>query len=341
MAAKRKRKPNLKAFLIAGIVMALIVFAAVASWLSRRIKPNPPGTVGNTSGNLNNRGLFVEDGNEIYFINTYDHNYIYKMRLDGTDASLFMDVSASYLNSAGDYIYFNQENSGGETAFGLAGSIHGVYRKKKTGDKITNGIERAVAGVLVLIDNTLVFQTGDSELGTTLQRAGIDGSNKQMVCEAYINPSCVINGTIYFPDYNNNHYLSVLNPLTGVTQLYIKERVHNPTYQNGYIYYMSVDNNYSLYRYNMSANTIERLTDDRVDTFNINGDHIYYQKNSATEPMLIRMRANGEAKEIVANGYFTDINTTSYYTYFRDFTEPEKMYRVANGEGSMAERFIP
>ena len=342
MAASR-RKPKVKriSILIAAAALVLIIAGTVIGYFSRRIPKNPPGTVGNTSGNLNNKGMFVEDRNEIFFINPYDNNYIYRMKPDGTGASRFMDVEASYLNSAGNYLYFNQQSSGNSSVFGLAGNMHGIYRKKKTGGKEVNGVERAVAGATVLIENTLYFQHGDSEAGTTLHKADIDGSNKATLSNAFINPACVINGEIYFPDYDNNHYLSVLNMNTGFPRLFVRERVHNPTYYGNYIYYMSIDNNYMLYRYDLHSNTIERLTEDRVDTFNVIGDYIYYQKNSATDPMLVRIRTNGEGYEIIATGNYTNINTTSYYTYFQNYLEPEKLYRVANSEGALMEQFYP
>ena len=340
-AKQRKLNQKLIALLVTIIVFILIVIGSLVSYLSRRVPKNPAGTIGNTSGNLNNKGLFVEDGNEIYFINPYDHNFIYRMNLDGTNATLFMDVSASYLNSAGNYIYFNQQASDNSTIFGLAGNMHGIYRKKKTGSMATNGLERAVAGAAVLIDNTVYYQHGDSEDGTTLYKAGIDGKDKGLVSKSFVNPSCVINGTIYFPDYDNYHYLSVLNLETGTPQLYVRERVHNPTVSGEYIYYLSVDNDYAIYRYSTRANTIERITEDRVDTFNIIGDHIYYQKNSTTEPALIRIRTNGDNKEVIGYGNFTNINTTSYYTYFQNYEETDTLYRVANAEGSLMEQFVP
>ncbi|MBQ8969735.1 MAG: DUF5050 domain-containing protein [Lachnospiraceae bacterium] len=338
-SSKRKLKPAATIGIIVGIVV-LIIIAGIITPLSHRMPKNPPGTIGNTSGNLNNKGLFVEDGDTIYFINPYDHNSIYKMNLDGSRAEPFVNVSASYLNSAGDYLYFNQQDAGGGTAFGLAGSLHGVYRKKKTGSKEVNGIDRAVVGVMVLIDNTLYYQYGDDD-GTTFHCADIDGKNRREINKDFINPSCVIGGQIYYPDFNNLHYLSVLNTVSGYPQVYIRERVHIPTYQDNYIYYLSVDNDYALYRYSIPSNTIERITEDRVDTFNIIGDHIYYQKNSTSEPALYRIRTDGTNKEMVASGNYTNINTTSYYTYFQDFLDEGSLYRVANGEGSTAEKFIP
>ncbi len=340
-AKKRRLNKKIVTPIVLALVALIIIIAAVISYFSRRIPKNPKGTVGNTSGNLNNKGLFVEDKDEIYFINPYDNNYIYKMNLDGTRAQLFMDVEASYLNSAGKFIYFNQQSSGNSSVFGLAGNMHGIYRKKKTGNQDIKGLERAVAGVTVLIDNTVYYQHGDSEAGTTLHKTDTDGRNKELVSSAFINPSCVINGEIYYPDYDNNHYLSVLNKDLGTPRLFLNERVHNPTYYGNHIYYMSVDDNYALYRYDLYSNTIELITDDRVDTFNIANDLIYYQKSSKTEPALIRMGINGDNAEVIAEGNYTNINTTSYYTYFQDFLEPDKLYRTANARGSLVEQFIP
>ena len=56
---------------------------------------------------------------------------------------------------------------------------------------------------------------------------------------------------------------------------------------------VSSDLSIFIFRYLPSQNAVEVLTNDRVDTYNIYGDYIYYQKNSQTEPALMRMYIDG------------------------------------------------
>ena len=52
-------KKTIRITLITAVVI-LVAAAAVLLALSQRVVMNPPGTVGNTAGNLNNDGLFCE-----------------------------------------------------------------------------------------------------------------------------------------------------------------------------------------------------------------------------------------------------------------------------------------
>ena len=96
---------------------------------------------------------------------------------------------------------------------------------------------------------------------------------------------------------------------------------------------MDVSENYRLCRYSLSANTVEILTNDRVDTFNVGEQYIYYQRNSATEPALMRMRLDGSSPEVVAEGNYSDINLTSAYAYFHEFGQDTPVYHTpVNGD---------
>ena len=64
------------------LVIAAAVLVFVSSELSRRVTPNPTGTVGNTACNLYNGGVFCEDDWYVYFSNPYDNDALYRMRPD-------------------------------------------------------------------------------------------------------------------------------------------------------------------------------------------------------------------------------------------------------------------
>ncbi|MCR5734067.1 MAG: DUF5050 domain-containing protein [Lachnospiraceae bacterium] len=340
MADKRQNNQNLIIIIIAVVVVLLLITGGIISNLRKRIPSNPQGTVGNTAGNLNNGGLFCEAGNVIYFINPYDHGYIYRMNADGSGAELFMDVPAKYLNCGGNYIYFNQIDSDIGTIFGLAGNMHGIYRKKTTGKKEIKCLDRAVCGFVVLSDDTVYYQYADDD-ETSLKYVSTDSEEKGLISKEYINPSCVISGNIFYPDYNNNHMLAVLDTRTLQSSIYLNERVHNPVYSNGYIYYMSVDDDYHLYRYSVSDNTVTKLTDDRLDLFNVLGNVVFYQKSDKNSPMLIRMNGDGSEKTAIAEGIFTNVNMTSYYTYFQDYLDQSRYFRVPTSGSTLPEVFVP
>ena len=71
----RKRSPLRTVLLIVFFLamIACVVFLVAFIKQRGRIADNPPGTLGNTGGNINNGGLFCQDGNTVYFSNPLDH----------------------------------------------------------------------------------------------------------------------------------------------------------------------------------------------------------------------------------------------------------------------------
>ena len=339
--AKAKNKTNiLVAVITISIVLLIIVLVLLARSLSST-KENPIGTVGNTSGNINNEGLFCEDGDTLYFSNPYDNYYLYSSDLYGENIKKVFDAPVKYINSAGDYLYYNQIDISSDTVYGLSGSMHGIYRLKKNTKNTTKGYDRTVAGSLILIDNYIYYQHYDNQNGMTLYRSSLDGDDKGEALNAIVNPACVINSDIYYPDQDNYFKLNVFDTDTLETSLYVDERMYNPVYSDGYIYYISVGNNYELHRFNFSNNSVEILTTDRVDCFNVLNDTIFYQKNSKDSPALIRMNANGSNPEEIARGNYSRINMTSVYTYYMPFNSQVILYRVPTKGSTKSEEFIP
>ena len=91
---------------------------------------------------------------------------------------------------------------------------------------------------------------------------------------------------------------------------------------------MDVSSNYRLCRYSLSQNVIEILTNDRVDTFNVGTGCIYYQRNSSTDPALMRMNLDGSNPEVIAEGNYENIQLTSTYAYFNAFGEEVPVYHT-------------
>lgn len=340
--AKKKKSGNKAVVVIILIVavLALIAFAVFGRSMSR-VSKNPPGTLGNFGGNINNEGLFCQDGDTVYFINTLDNNFIYSMNVDCTDYKLVQDVSARYLNSAGNFLYYNQTGAGDTSSYGFIGNMNGIYRLKKGGRGNTKGLDRAKAKQLILIGDNVFYQHYDDSNGITLYRCSVNGGDREEVYKGIVNLSCVIDETILFPDQDRNFEVYTLDTKTGNTSPFINTRMYNPVYNDGYIYYISIDDKYRLYRFDLNKRTEEKLTDDRVDCFNVIGNVLFYQKNDKQSPALIRMNVDGRSMSVVAEGNYENINITTLYTYFHEFGHPQQMYRVSTTGNSTPQAFNP
>ena len=114
-------------------VVALIAFVAllaVAKYISRRlsvIPENDPTVVGNTAGNLYNGGYFCETGDKVYFSNAYDKHALYSMNADQTELKKLASGETSFINAAGDYLYYFSRSSSDQSGLGYVRNGRGIY----------------------------------------------------------------------------------------------------------------------------------------------------------------------------------------------------------------------
>ncbi len=320
-------KKNWKAFLFTGIVLLALVGAGAVSYLSGRIPSNDISVTGNTAGNLNNGGLFAESNGKVYFSNAYDGGCLYSMNADETDYKKLSTTSSSSINVGGNYLYYYMDSTESGTGMGYVVRTFGIYRCKLDG-KDSACLDRSASVTMQLCGDYLYYQHYNNKEFTKLYKIKTDKSGQQVVSDSIINPAACHNGIIYFNGTEKDHYLYALDTRTDTISTVFEGNLWYPVYKDNYIYYMDVSSNYRLCRYSLYNNTVEILTNDRVDTFNVGDYYIYYQKNSSTDPALMRMGLDGSSPEVVMPGNFQNINLTSNYVYFNAFGASTPVYHT-------------
>lgn len=106
------------------------------------------------------------------------------------------------------------------------------------------------------------------------------------------------------------------------------------------VYYIDCDKNYAIARADIATGEKIILAPDRVDCYNLCGDYIYFQRNDREEPALCRMRTDGNDYEVLEEGIYTSINTTTDYVYFTDYNS-ELVYRMRHEDTGSIELFAP
>lgn len=310
------------------ILGAILIFAAIIVYtiLSARIPMNPEGTVGNTAGNLNNRGLFCEYNGLVYFSNPYDNGALYSMTPDEENVTRLGATSVELINAGGKFLYYFQLDAGGSGGLGTARIRKGIYRSNLNGKKASS-FTTDTAFAMQLVNNYLYYLVTDKN-GPHFYKQKIDKSETVLLSDSQVNPACVRGNTIYYNGTENDHALYALNTTDDTVTPVWAGNIWNPILDGDYVYYMDVANNYRLCRYSLSANVIEVLTNDRIDSYNMAQGMIYYQKSSSTDPCLMRMGLDGSNPEVVAEGVYSDINITSRYVYFHPFENAAPTYRT-------------
>ncbi len=334
---KRKLKKSVLVALAFILVIAFIAAGTVLLILSVRIVPNPPGTVGNTAGNLNNDGLFCEYDGTVYFVNSFDNGGLFAMSPDETNFRRINYLKVRNILAGGKYLFFYHTGmSYAVTDFGNALSLPAFHRGKIGGNNDSEALTTDTIVKGQLVDNYLYLLTKKKEhivsntWVTSFYKMKIDKSDQVPLADYVINPACAENGVIYYNGTESDHWLYALDTATDTPYEVWRGNLWYPSLEGDYVYYMDVANNYRLCRYSRSQNVIEVLTEDRVDCFNVGSGFIYYQKNGANG-QLICMRTDGSDKKIVAEGIFTRINMTSQYVYFQEFRNDTTIYHSRLG----------
>ncbi len=331
--AKTSKKQK-RSYLITGIITGIIVTALIiGSVLSNRVTSNPPGTVGNTAGNLNNGGLFCEYNGTVYFSNPLDKGTLYAMNPDETDLRKLNSMEVRNILAGGDYLYYFQtEAAAEENSLGAVTNTHAFNRCNLKGQKAVS-ITRDVVVTGQLVDDYLYLLTaGDTH--PIFYKIRTDKSDKVKLADYAINPSCVSNGMIYYNGTQDDHALYRLNTANDVTENIWSGNLWYPVINGDYVYYMDLNSNYRLCRYSLSQKQVEILTHDRVDSFNVGSGYIYYQTNDATDPQLKCMHLDGSNVLTVAHGIYTNINMTSKYVYFQEFDVEGSLYHARLGSNT-------
>ena len=324
---QKKKQTTIILIIIAVVAMILI---AVLAFLSNRTAPVPEGTIGNTGGNLNNRGLFCEYDGKVYFSNAYDDGALYSMNPDETNIKKLNSSKAEYINAGGKYLVYYQKgsSSSGTGSLKFVGAMNGVYRSKLNG-KNTICLDDDASGTILLLENNVYYAHYDTDTALSLRKIRLDKKKAQTLTNYWVNPAACQNGLIYYNGTGDDHYLYAWDTATDTSSIVWEGNMWNPVISGDYIYYMDVADNYKLYCYSLTNGSTYQLTEDRIDTFNVYGDRIYYQTNSSTEPALKRMYTDGSGVEIVAEGNYTNINITSEYVYFTGFSSEVPVYKTS------------
>ncbi len=329
-------KKNWKVLLIAGIILLALILSSVISSLSSKVPHNDPSVTGNTAGNLNNGGLFAEENGTVYFSNAYDNGCLYSMNADETDLKKLGSSQVNSINTAGDYLYYYMDTSNAGTGLGFVVRTYGVYRSKTNGKDVAC-LDRNAAVTMQLCGDYIYYQRYNNTDFTQLYKIKTDKSENSLVYDGIINPAACHNGIIYFNGTEDDHYLYTLDTATDTISTVYQGNLWYPVWQDNYIYYMDVSSDYRLCRLSLADFTVEILTNDRVDSFNVGENYIYYQRNSASQPALMRMELNGGNPEVVAEGNYRDINLTSSYAYFTAFGADTPVYHTpVNGPVSVS-----
>ncbi len=326
---------------IASVVLIGVVVAIVLTVISNQFRYNEEGAVGNTTGNLYNKGLFCEYKEHIYFANPQDDNSLYRMKKDGTNVEKLHNDTVSYIQVMNDYIYYVRRNFADENNI-FRNTLYGIYRLE-IGDKKAEMIYNGIVENMVICGNYIYFSAYDDENLIQLKSVKVDGEDLKTISDLDYKPIAVEGHTYYFPNVEDNNNLMYIE--AGSTKIATSSEggFYMPAFTDGFVYYIDLNNDMKLTRVSLKSNEFTVLDEGRCVNFNVSEENnlIYYQLENDDEHMLCRMSTNGRDKQTIAVGDYTDIHITEKYTYYYKIisADSRELYRADNN-GNISQSVI-
>ena len=309
-----KKRPLAFIIPVAVIIVLIIVISIVRT--VNKIPKNDDTVTGNSAANLVQGGLFCEDDDKVYFINTYDSNHLYKMDKNCENIEMISDDSCKCLNVAGDYIYYVRDNAAGKDITVIYSTeLYGVVRMKKDGSAKTT-LYSGISDSLALSANTLIYNAGTTEL--TTKTISIRGKDDTAIAEGGQDNGSLHGGILYYADTTTTHAIYSMDIETGKSTLLYDVNAYKCIYYDGSLYFSDMDSDYALTRINMNTGEKTVIVNERVINFNIYNGYIYFQSETGTHA-LKRINTFGEGLITICEGDISTISCTEKYVFIQFF----------------------
>ena len=313
---KKSYKPIIAIIVIILIVGSLVLY----SYLTNRVVPSAPGTVGNTAGNLYNGGLFCEKDGRIYFSNPNDDNTLYSMSSSLGDFKKLYDDYCRYINADENYVYYTRMNNKKENPTQSVFIFYstGVFRITKSGKNLKM-ISSDPSGGLLLYDNKLYYQIYKNN-ALSLFRSGIDGSDEKKIISDDTPVVSAYDGYIYYSGKLSDQNIHMISP-SGIDSVAFETKAYLPIATEEGIFYVSTSDRYKIYLSDFEGKNAKCLVEKPVSWYNITSDgrFLFYQCDEKDESAIYCLdRTNGTTDKI-ADGNYKWINIAGGYCFFYDF----------------------
>lgn len=335
----------MKTKIIGAILAILVITLVIVSYFSKKTHYNEEGTLGNSSCNLFNGGLFCEFDQKIYFSNPEDEGRLYVMDLDLSNYKKLSSDTANYINVAGSYIFYARHNDlqskSTENVFAL--SKTGLYRIDLNGRNTKTLFNNAV-GVVTLSGNDILYQK-NTDTGFGVSSISIDKKQEKELIDQPIFPYAIDNNYLYYVGVRPDHNIHVMNLKDATQSTLVEGNFAYLATCGGYLYYLDLEKNHSLCRMELDGSKSETLIEEPTSTYNVTPDnkYIYYQLDNSDDSSnngIYLLDLNSKKSTLITLGNFCKIHTTSKYTFFQAF-DKERYYVMETGSTNQPQEFLP
>ncbi|MCL2053863.1 MAG: DUF5050 domain-containing protein [Oscillospiraceae bacterium] len=284
-------------------------------------------SMGNTSGNIVNKGLAAFDGEWIYYSDPADGYRLRKMSIDGSVNQLLSNEQAININVLDGIVYF--------TCVSFNKYAYRIF-PDGTGEDDFPGND---ANFLTVADDGWFYY---SRYHGIYARNITNYRNNMEPGEFYINRMIwdwgdeisLADGKIFYINKEKDALYSMARDGKNVS-LTADERCAYINAVDGYVYYSSTDEGLKLCKISYDGTGKTVLLDYRTEYINVSDGFIYYSSYAPGENgSLWRMRTDGTEKTKISNDRCRFINVIGNVVFYSNMNDSDSLYMIStNGEG--------
>lgn len=278
--------------------------------------------IGNTLSNISNNGLAATYNNEVYFVNVYRGEDLYKEC--GKMYSQITDDKVKNINIKDGMIYYTT----------LMGKLKCV---KTNGQDKKTLIRGPVENIIVTNDSIYYLNILDNY---SLYKYDLQTLEVKKISSSVCDKINVVNDKIYFIkcsddiDWYGTGSIYSIDTNGENEGLVLDVEVNNLIFDDNYLYYTAGENMYKLFRFNVLTGEKELVINSKVGSFNIIHNNIYFS-NLSDEGKLYRSSSESLEFVKVSDDIPENINIVGEYMYFANaaYGYPYRLYKMRlNGE---------
>ncbi|WP_026887587.1 DUF5050 domain-containing protein [Clostridium beijerinckii] len=262
---------------------------------------NDNSKISNSSGNIVNDGMAVEDNDYIYYINRVGDvygaapDYLYKIRKNDPPRKDLCDLS---------------------------------YNTQLIPNRVWN---------LNLVDDWIYYSNWKDAFHHSINKVKKDGTEDTCIANEAVGNMFVEGNWIYYVKRTNSHSIDLNNiykiSLDGSCRIRLNSTAtEDMTVSNGWIYYTNISDAYKIYRMRLDGSENTKVCDDETLFMTVCGDTVFYSNKSDSDK-LYKVNGDGTGKAKLSNDKATFINASKDYVYYVNYSDNENLYKIPVGGG--------
>lgn len=298
----------------------------IASYMEETVQYNM-NTLGNTSGNIVNRGYVAFKDDWII----YQDNYFFDIRAvkaNGRDDVKISNavVCADNLNIVDNWIYYC-DSLDNFNIYRM--SFNGEYR-----ERLTDIQGKRNTQYLNIINGWIYYCEGIDSKHGILYKMKYDGKERTKLTDEYVKDINVSSDNwIYYSSFSDHGKLYKIKTDGGSKTKLSDDNASNLVLSGDYLYYINQSDDNRIYKISIDGSLKTKICNDSAGCINLSGDYIYYS-NSSDAWRLYKINKDGSEGRMLSIDDPENINIAGEWIYYTCWNDYFNIYKInVNGSG--------